>query len=328
MNWGLVDFNLVLLPAARNVLAGVDPYTTDVGSFPPWPPWVLYPVFFLAPLPDLMATLLWLLMILGATLASLHVTSRILATPIKREQLPLLSLLMLTPYSLQTLFAGQFSPFVMLGMVSVFAWDNPFVSLLLLSLKPQLGALPALILIGRLIRRGEWPRLLGSMALVGAIIGASFLIVPNSFSHFSAGILAGRSLDHHPEWITTVPRALAQIGLNKAYIWPLYLVVAIAIVGLLVVRRDLPMVVTCSLLIAPYAREYDYVLLTIPALYLLQRRIARPIVWLSLLWPLHRFFVGDLSWSWLSIFVPVIFLVFLIYEKKRRTTSSSGLTNP
>ena len=76
MNWGLVDFNLVLLPAARNVLAGVDPYTADIGAFPPWPPWVLYPVLLLAPLPDLIATLLWLLMLLGAILASLHLASR------------------------------------------------------------------------------------------------------------------------------------------------------------------------------------------------------------------------------------------------------------
>ena len=321
MNWGLVDFNLGLLPAARNVLAGVDPYVTDIGFFSP--PWVLYPIYLLAPLPDLVATLLWLFMILGATLASLHLTSRTLATPIKRKQMLLLSMLMLTPYSLQTLFSGQFTPIVMLGMVGVFAWDNPFVSLLLLSLKPQLGVLPALILMERLIRSGEWRRLLASMALVGSVIGASFLIVPGSFSHFSAGILAGRSLHHHPEWITTLPNALAQIGLDRAYIWPLYLVVAIALVGLLVLRRDLAMVVTCSLLIAPYAREYDYVLLTIPALYLLQRGIARPIIWLSLLWPLHRFFVGDLSWSWLSIFVPMIFLVLLIWEKSRGTASSS-----
>lgn len=295
MNWGLVDFNLCLLRAARNVLAGVDPYAADIGFFSP--PWVLYPVLFLAPLPDLMPTLLWLLMILGATLASLHFASRILTTPTKRKQLLLLSMLVLTPYSLQTLFSGQFTPFVMLGMVSVFAWENPFVSFLLLSLKPQLGALPALILIGRLIRGKSGGRLLGSVALVGAIIGASFLIVPGSFPHFSAGVLAGRSLHHHPEWITTLPNALAQIGLDKAYIWPLYVIVAIALVGLLVVRRDLPMVVLCSLLVAPYAREYDYVLLSIPALYLLQRGMARPIVWLSLLWPLHRFFVGDLSWS-------------------------------
>lgn len=321
MDWGLVDFNLSLLPAARYVLAGVDPYTADLVFFSP--PWVLYPVLLLAPLPDLMATLLWLLMLLGAIVASLHLAKGILAPSIKGKPLWLLSMLILTPYSLQTLFSGQYTPFVMLGMVGVFAWDNPLPSLLLLSFKPQLGALSTVILMGTLARAGEWRRLLGSMALVGAIIGASFLIVPHSFSGFSAAILAGRSIAHHTHWITSLPRALAQIGLDEAYVWPVYLVVAIALVGLLVARRDLAMVVTCSLLIAPYAREYDYVLLTIPALYLLQRGIARPLVWLSLLWPLHRFIVGDLSWSWLSIFVPLIFLVLLLYEKRGSATSSS-----
>lgn len=314
MNWGLVDFNLVLLPAARNVLAGIDPYSADPGLFSP--PWVLYPIYLLAPLPDAIATLLWLLIMVGALLASLYCTATIFHIPTGGKRSLLLLILVLTPYSLQTLFAGQLTPFVMLGVVTVFAWDNPFVSLPLLSLKPQLGVLPAVILMGRLIKGGEWQRLLGSMALVGALIGASFLIVPNSFSKFSAEILTGRFLGHNPHWITTLPRALSELGLDEAHIWPIYLTMAVALVGLLVVRRDLPMVVLCSLLVAPYAREYDYVLLTIPALYLLQRGIARPIVWLSLLWPLHRFLVGDLSWSWLSIFVPVIFLVLLIYKRR------------
>lgn len=319
MNWGLVDFNLGLLRAARNVLVGIDPYTADPGFFSP--PWVLYPVYLLTPLPEPISTVLWLLIVIGALLASLHWAASVFHIPVGRRRALLLLTLVLTPYSLQTLFSGQFTPFVMLGIVGVFAWDSPAGCLLLLSLKPQLGALSALILIGRLLKMRRWRTLLGSIGLVVAIVGASFLIVPGSFSHFSAGVLTGRSLHHHPEWITTIPNALAHIGVDKAYIWPLYLAVAIAVLGLLVVRRDLAMVVTCSLLIAPYAREYDYVLLTIPALYLLQRGIARPIVWLSLLWPLHRFFVGDLSWSWLSIFVPVIFLVLLIHEERRTTAA-------
>lgn len=299
---------------------GINPYRADPGFFAP--PWALYAVYPLAPLPERVATILWLLIIIGASLASLHCAASIFDVPTGRRRSLLLLILLLIPYSLHTLFSGNYTPLVMLGLVTAFAYEQPAASLLLLSLKPQLGGLPVLILIGRLVKMRRWGKLVWSMSLSLAMIAASFLIVPGSFSEYSAGLSARRSLRVHPEWITTIPKALSQIGLDEAYIWPIYLAVSVAVVGLLAVRRDLAMVTTCSLLTAPYAREYDYVLLTIPALYLLQRGVARPIVWLSLLWPLHRIFVGDLSWSWLSIFAPVILLALLIWETKQTKAAS------
>lgn len=317
MDWSQirwVDFNLGLLPAARNVLKGIDPYVADPGFFSP--PWILYPVFPLTLIPEALASLIWLGLIVGSALASLHyATLHFQVVPGRRQLMVILGLL-LTPFSLATFFSGQFTPFVMLGIVGSFMWDRPASTFLLLSLKPQLGALSAVMLGLRLARKREWLRLFGSIVAVIAIIAISFLIVPHSFSHFWKGVLAGRSLSQYPEWTTAIPTALKLLGIGERYILPLYLLIASMVIASLVLRRDLPMIVICSLLLAPYAREYDYILLLIPALYLIRQRYALISTVLLLFFPLHRFFVGDRSWSWISMMVPFIFFLILVCESR------------
>jgi len=312
----LVDFNLGLLPAARNALKGIDPYIADPGFF--MPPWILYPVFPLTLIPESLASLIWLGLIVGLALMSLHYAALHFHMPPDRRKLMLILGLLLTPFSLQTFFSGQYTPFVMLGIVGSFVWNRPALTLLLLSLKPQLGALSAVILVLKLAKEQQWFRLLGILAAITVIIGISFLIVPHSFSHFWKGVLAGRSMSLEREWTITIPTALKLLGIGGRYIPALYLLIASIIITGLFLRRDLPMIVICSLVLAPYAREYDYVLLLIPALYLIHQRYALIPSILLLFFPLHRFFVGDRSWSWISIIIPLIFFLILISETRKQ----------
>ncbi len=316
MRWGeigWVDFNLVFLPAARAALRGANPYLDPYFMSPPW---TLYLVLPLAPLPDIFASLLWLGMGVAATLASLHYASAHFGIPPGRRRLAITALLALSPFSWAPLLSGQFTPFVLLGVVGVFSWRGVAGPLFLLSLKPHLGVIPALLLLLRSARRKRWGELGRGMAVFGLMATASFLIIPGSTS-FLRRIVSPNVFALEPQFMASTPELLERIGLQPPFSAVLYLFIALALLALLWAKPTLAMISLVALLATPYARNYDYGLVLIPALYLLHQRFATPLVGLLLLWPLYRIFVGDLSWTWTDIAVPILLLALLLLEGRR-----------
>lgn len=317
LSWlGWADFNKTFLPAARHALAGIDPYAADAEFF--IPPWALYPVLPLAALPELLASLIWLVLMISALLASLHLAADYFGMQSNRGRLLLIGALIITPFGLAPILSGQFTPFVMLGMVGIFVWNNPLPSLLLLSLKPHLGLLPGLFLAWKSIREGRTRQLWEGFGILAALMISSFLVVPNSARQFLDGLISARSLSIGTDYLTSSLRTFQILGLPGPVSLIIYGMVALVILVITVRRDNLAFLTTGVLLFTPYARNYDYNLILVPALYLLARRYAIPIVISLLLFPLYRLFFGSISWSWTDIVVPSLFLLLLIAQDRRK----------
>jgi len=310
---GWVDFNLVFLPAAREVLRGANPYLDPYFMSPPW---ALYPVIPLAFLPDLLASLIWLGLGIGATLASLHFAALHFGIDPGRRRLLIITLLAISPFSWAALLSGQFTPFVLLGVVGSFAWRGVAGPLLLLSLKPHLGILPALVLLIRRFRLRRWSELGRELLLFALVAASGFLVVPGSTS-FLKRMAYGNVYALEPQFMTSTLELLERLGFDPRLAVPLYILIALGLFVLLLFRDSLPLTAAAVLLAAPYARNYDYGLVLVPALYLIHRRFALWAVILLLLWPLYRLFVGDLSWTWTDIVVPITLMAFLLIEERR-----------
>lgn len=312
---GWSDFNNNFLPAARDVLRGIDPYSTNPDFFAV--PWTLYLILPLAPLPNILAALIWLGIGILASLASLHYAAQHFGLePSRRRTLIILGLL-LTPLSLAPWFSGQLTPLMMLGTVGAFAWRNTTWPLLLLSLKPHLGWLPAAFLVGRLVRAGEWSQLIRSLVVLGAVIASSLVVVPNAPAQLWNGILSGRSLASGSVYLTSIPAALERLGLSPPWAFAVFLIAVPGLLFLWLRRRDLASLGVIVLLVTPYARNYDYNFVLLPGLYLIRHRYALPATLALLLFPLYRLFVGDITWSWTDIIVPLGLLMLLVLEARR-----------
>jgi hypothetical protein len=233
-----------------------------------------------------------------------------------RRQLAVITLLAISPFSWAALLSGQFTPFVLLGVVGSFAWPGVAGPLLLLSLKPHLGILPALLLLIRRFRLRRWSELGRELLLFALVAASGFLVVPGSTS-FLRRMAYGNVYALEPQFMASTLELLERLGLDPRLAIPLYILFALGLFLLLLFRDSLPLTAAAVLLAAPYARNYDYGFVLVPALYLVHRRFALGAVILLLLWPLYRLFVGDLSWTWTDIVVPITLMAFLLIEESR-----------
>ncbi|WP_420628308.1 hypothetical protein [Candidatus Leptofilum sp.] len=277
----LRDFDQTFYPAARYTLAGENPYTaeyieTDQGAPPDFfsPAWLLPILVPFGLLPQEIARTVWVLFLVGVTSAALL---QMQAWGFRGLR-PLL--LILLPWALITLLFGQVTPLVLLGTIWAInllripysvtpnatrntQYDLPklIIAFLLIGIKPQLGIfIAAPLLLEMLWRRDR--RLIGLSIVGGLLLGLTLLITPPWLISKAAAVQEITA----PLWKSTLERELTLWG------WPLWLAQPVRLLVVLVMARwawlqkgTSPLWwagwLTAVLIITPYTRAYDGILL-------------------------------------------------------------------
>ena len=277
----LRDFDQTFYPAARYTLAGENPYTaeyieTDQGAPPDFfsPAWLLPILLPFGLLPQEIARTVWVLFLVSVTGAALL---QMQAWGFRGLR-PLL--LILLPWALITLLFGQVTPLVLLGTIWALnlvriayrvneneirntQYDLPklVLAFLLIGIKPQLGIfIAAPLLLEMLWRRDQ--RLIGLTIFGGLLLGLTLLITPPWLISKAAAVQEITA----PLWKSTLERELT------LWSWPLWLAQPVRLLVVLMMARwawlqkgTSPMWwagwLTAVLIITPYTRAYDGVLL-------------------------------------------------------------------
>ncbi len=297
----LRDFDQTFYPAARYTLAGENPYTaeyieTDQGAPPDFfsPAWLLPILLPFGLLPQEIARTVWVLFLVGATGAALL---QMQAWGFRGLR-PLL--LLLLPWALITLLFGQVTPLVLLGTIwalnlvygdgekakhgvsqreedqsdksaksLIFSIKGTgglrtaqlVLSFLLIGIKPQLGIFIAAPLLLEMAWRRD-RRLVGLSLVGGLLLGVTLLITPPWLISKAAAVQEITA----PLWKSTLERELTLWG------WPLWLAQPVRVLVVLVMVRWAWLQkgtspawwaawLTAVLIITPYTRAYDAILL-------------------------------------------------------------------
>ena len=261
LHWAPIDF-CRFHSGSKMILAGQNPYGRLPFFAPPWFAFLLSPLLLV---PCSSAALAWTLINVAVVVASSYVLWAPTATTGRQHRPAILSLTALLPYPLFTYMTGQLSIVALCacvlsswGLISGLQW--PVVaSLVLATLKPHILALPMLLVLLELIRRRRWQTLIVTSVIL-AILGliAAFFVPtwPRALlsSWASGGFyeprdnLLGLAAFNVPLWLTCpflvyVLLLWKQRGLD---------------------RHVMALAVATNLLVMPYSRSYDYVLLLIP----------------------------------------------------------------
>ena len=335
----LIDFDQTFYPAIRYTLAGINPYTADYsysltsaapGQTPPAffsPFWLLFILFPFGLLPLAVARALWALFLIAITLMAIN---RLQAWGL-RGLWPLA--LTALPWSLISILYGQVTPLVLLGtLVSVLAVAREdgdirgriaLVSgLLLVGLKPQLGLSIGLPLLLWLVWRGD--RRVVMLSGIGILLVIVTLIItpPTDIAELAVTL---RGLA--PHWTSTLGRELHWLALPAWLAWLIRIfAIAIMIRWAWQTRTLTPSWwsawLAVTLIITPYTRAYDGVLL----LPLLGQLMARH-------WPRALLFVaGIVAYVVVihgeagSVVTPL--LAWLLFVPWRRLMTSSTEQRP
>ncbi len=276
----LVDFDQTFYPAIRYALRGENPYTaayqvTDQGVPPAFfsPVWLLLLLLPFGLLPLNLARSFWAIFLVSVTLAAF-----LRLKPWGIAGLWPIVLLFL-PWSLIGILYGQVTAVLLLGTILCLAeikkpdqsYQSGLVVLLgfaLIGLKPQLGGLVAIPLLWEMAVRKD-------KRLLVVIIGGSLLLLC-SLVVMWPWLTGGPILLPAPHWLSTLERELTLWHLP---LWPAWITRAVVVLVMgLWAWRERPFSyawwsawLTAVLIITPYARGYDGVLL-LPLLGLLLKR--------------------------------------------------------
>ncbi len=273
----LIDFDQTFYPAARYTLAGENPYTTSYvvvseGNPTPdffSPAWLLLILLPFGLLPLKIAQAAWLLFLILTIIIAL---SRMQAWGFHGLR-PFL--LILLPWSLISLLFGQVTPLVLLGTIwaieLVYDGERTAVSplpilklavaFLLIGLKPQLGIfIAAPLVLDMLWHRDR--RLVGLAAIGLVILGITLLVTPPWLISKAVEVQKLTA----PYWKSTLERELWLWALPS---WPAQFM-RLFVVGVMAYWMWLQKGastawwsawLTAVLIITPYTRAYDGVLL-------------------------------------------------------------------
>ena len=293
-NHSLLPFDdfLAFWSSGHLLLTGQDPYSYGLidrlqksvgfgGSYPMvmwYPPWAFV---FMLPFGGLhysTARLLWLVLSIVALVVSASLLWRIYNG--SKNSMPVAWLLAFTfcP-SLFVLRNGQMSALVLLGLVSFLYFESDSrshlrewvagVMLLLVSLKPHVTYLFWIILALWALRQRRWPLL-----FAGISAGLLATVIPLFFNHDLIGqyfAIRGRFSSPLFNWPTPTIGTLLRIGFGAERLWLQFLPLIVCILVTLpywVRHRDdwdwgknMPMVLSLSLMTSVYEWEPDFVLL-------------------------------------------------------------------
>lgn len=163
-----IDWHLTYRPVTLGLLSGQNPYLNETFFNPPW---VILPLIPVAVLPEATGrAVFFVVSIVGLALAG----KRLGATPIG------IAALLLSPPSLHGLLNANIDWMPLLGMTLPPRWG-----LLLVLVKPQVGAFVAAYWLYEGWRSGGIRRIVGDFAPVTIVVGISFLL----FGFFPAAML-------------------------------------------------------------------------------------------------------------------------------------------
>jgi hypothetical protein len=164
-------------------------------------------------------------------------------------------------------------------------WDRSAgVALAWLTIKPQPSAVLLLAVMLRLVYARRW-KVVGAFAITLLVLAlVSTFVLPSWLIEMLRAPRETPSPTEHYPWIGNAWfLVLKAVGLSGWLVWALYLVVAVPFLALVVraaFRQGVSLLdlmslsVLAAFFVAPYARHYDFCVLTVPLLALLRNRLA------------------------------------------------------
>lgn len=320
LNFRLLDFEHYL-SAARLIWSRASPYGVVEFFAPPWMAVLMAPFLWLSPHA---AKLIWLLLnltaVAGAALVSFRWTTPSPSPRWKFVSLLALALVAFMPAALFSYVTGQVSPLVGLALL-LLAWhiaakpmatEVILVSFLVTTLKPHLAAMPVALCLLELLRRRDW-KLLAWLAL--GVMAATLFAYATNWNWLSELLLAWQSGDYRggrSGLVAAGYTGLSELGI-PAWLWlPLatYVVVRWWRHGL--TSSTLALALAVNLLLLPYSRSYDYVLLILPGWSLGMDFGRRN--WLALGIAVVSLFV--LPFTVLGLLTPVLIVLGLLWQAR------------
>ncbi|MCJ7566620.1 MAG: DUF2029 domain-containing protein [Anaerolineales bacterium] len=256
--------------ATKMLLRGEDPYQAVEFFFPPWS------VLFLGPfalLPPKIAAGAWLVLASFSQVLSGALTLRWYSRVIHRRMHAVAHVLpALLPSALYSYVTGQITPVIGLAVllalwVTSHTSVHPIILALLLGIatfKPHIVAIPASICLLELLRGRKWMHLVWLGVTFAALAGVGYAVLPNWASSLSNAWLGG-AYRGGPGLVAKGYRGLIELGVPYWLLVPTLAYTLHAWAKDHLSTRVVAFAITAGVLLAPYTRSYDQVLLTFPA---------------------------------------------------------------
>ena len=261
--------------ASRMLWLGEDPYGSVEFFAPPWLALCLFPLIVL---PPKLAVAVWLFVNVLAVGGAVALSTRWLCVTGRLRRMFLMGALpVLIPGVLFCYVTGQIVPLVGLAMLFC-AWRISSgmvnwivaIGLLFATFKPHVVVLPVLICVLELIRRREWSGLLRIAVCMAVASVFAFAVLPDWPVSLIGAWVQGDYRGGRPGLVATGYWGLRELGI------PLWAMLPLALYTVsLWWRRGLnaqvfSLALTTNLLLVPYSRRYDHVLLILPFLSLMR----------------------------------------------------------
>lgn len=272
-----IDFSHYII-STKLLLNGESPYEVEEFFFPPWSVFILGPFTLL---PFKFAVGIWLILMIGAQFLSGSLALNWLNRT-DRDLLQAAALILpaFLPGALFSFVTGQISPLIGLAILIAF-WictknsSYPLLlslALVLASIKPHITAFPMLLCVLELVRRKGWDHLAWIAILFTVLVGLGYIILPNwVFSLFEA--LRGESYKGGPGLVAPGHQGLVELGVPYWLLVPPLIYTIYAWVKDHLSSMVVSLALATGLLLAPYSRSYDQVLLTFPAMIALIKSV-------------------------------------------------------
>lgn len=299
--------------ASRLILHNQNPYYRVEFFSPPWIAFFLFPLLFF---PKNTASIVWLfvnLLSLGA-LSIISITWLDLNSRIQKYSAFLLAFLL--PGSLFSNITGQVSPLV-IGSTMLIAWQIStsiksgwMLSLAVLTalLKPHIVIFPLMLCFLELVKQHKWKTLIQIASAGLFVVIISYLILPDWLPSLIEVWKRGDYLGGKPGLISPGYTGLRELGI------PVWVLVWFGLYGLFrwwregLTREVIALSLVINLLLIPYSRVYDFVVLIFPILSLLTSKSRLGYVFFSITAVAAVF----LPLSNLSLLAPVIVTISLL----------------
>lgn len=269
-----IDFRHYMLASAQ-ILAGVSPYGTVEFFAPPWFSFLLGP---LLPLPEALSSGIWLFINLASVYATAILAIKWLGA---REDIlshrAMILLSPLLPSALYVFLTGQVTALMGIAVLGVavavrrqgrgLARLATVFGLMLLTLKPHLMILPGALLLLELARRKRVRVFALLLSLGACVLILSFILLPRWPAEYLASLrMAGYKGGQG--YVASGYVGLRELGL------PSWIMVPISLYPLYAWWRGglqphtLSVALAANLVVVPYSRVYDHILLLLPAIVL------------------------------------------------------------
>lgn len=314
--------------ASTLILQGISPYQQVEFFAPPWFAFFMYP--FLQ-LPTTLAPIVWLAVTVFAVCGTALVSSTWIGFPssTKGRYMATMATAILPP-ALYVYVTGQLSALVTFTLVYLAAKVPapprfasrlvPMLGFAVLTLKPHIVLLPALLLFLQLVRERDWKSVAyvaSAMACLGALAS---IVLPGWPQPFLQALTSGQYRGG-PGLVATGYLGLRELGV------PGWLLIPIVAYAMFYWWKHGPtplavsFAIVANLIVVPYSRAYDYVILILPALVAVHPT-SRPLIFPTAVLAVVAISVAPITP--LALVTPTLMAIALLV----RVLRSSGTPGP